>query len=141
MDSVFKMHRCGDFAHYLAVTGNIIVYVAFCCNHLSVCSSFTIQGFKKMFKYAPFSPTWYLFCWFRMLITTCRNYYWLYRTSWHLQGNRHLSLSVGLGLVTGRKFILSPIIKGQEMQFWLLVQSAWNECLHPRWGLSLCWLV
>ena len=55
MDSVFKMCRCGEFAHYLAVRGNIIVYVTFCCNHLSFFLHLQYKDFKKMFKCALFS--------------------------------------------------------------------------------------
>ena len=33
MGSAFKMIRLWEFAHYLGMRGNIIVYVACCCYH------------------------------------------------------------------------------------------------------------
>jgi hypothetical protein len=36
MGSAFKMIRPGEFANYIAIRGNIIVYVAFWCDHLSL---------------------------------------------------------------------------------------------------------
>ena len=77
---------------------------------------------SKMLKYAPFSPTWYLFCWSFMLITTRWNYYWLYRTSWHLQGNRHLSQTVsGIRLSHGKE--IHPIPYNQGARDAVLIAS------------------
>ena len=36
MVSAFKIIRPGEFANYVALRGNIIVYVAFCCDRLSL---------------------------------------------------------------------------------------------------------
>lgn len=38
MGSAFKMITPGEFANYIAIRGNtrIIVYAAFCCDHLSI---------------------------------------------------------------------------------------------------------
>jgi hypothetical protein len=56
LGSVFKMCRCGEFAHYLAIRKNIIVYVTFCCNRLSLFLHLQYKDFKKMFKCASLSP-------------------------------------------------------------------------------------
>jgi hypothetical protein len=58
LGSVFIMCRCGEFAHYLAVRENIIVYVTFCCNHLSLFLHLQYKDLKKMFKCAPLSLFW-----------------------------------------------------------------------------------
>jgi len=56
LGSVFKMCRWEVFSHYLVVRGNIIVYVTFCWNRLSLFLHLQYKDFKKMFKSAPLSP-------------------------------------------------------------------------------------
>jgi len=53
LGSVFKMCKREVFSHYLAVRGNIIVYVTFCWNRLSL---FLHLQFKKKCSNVPPSP-------------------------------------------------------------------------------------
>ena len=61
MGFVFKMSIHEEFTYYLKIRGNIKVYVAFCCNNLSLLVQLQNQYFKKMFKCAPLSPTLYYY--------------------------------------------------------------------------------
>jgi hypothetical protein len=53
LGSVFKMRIGGEFEDYLAVRGNILVYVTFCWNCLFLFLYLQYKDFKKMFKCAP----------------------------------------------------------------------------------------
>jgi len=50
MGPAFKMIRRGQSACYLTVRGNIMAYVAFCCNYLSQLIHLQYTDLKKMFK-------------------------------------------------------------------------------------------
>jgi len=59
MGSAFKMITPGEFANYVAIGGNtrVIVYVAICCDRLSLWVHLQYKDLKKIFKRAPAPPT------------------------------------------------------------------------------------
>jgi hypothetical protein len=57
MGFVFKMNSHGEFTYYLRIRRNTIVYVAFCCNRLSLLFYLQYKDFKKIFKHASLYPT------------------------------------------------------------------------------------
>jgi hypothetical protein len=75
MGFVFKMSRHGEFTYYLTIRGNIIEYIAFCCNNLSFLVYLQYQHFKKMFKCVPLSPLLYVITKVRIAFPTLKTEY------------------------------------------------------------------
>jgi len=53
MGVVFKISKRGKFAYYETIRGSVILYVAFCCNRLSLYFVYKIRISKQMLQRAP----------------------------------------------------------------------------------------